>query len=233
MRKILLVNGKKRSGKDYFSDMLIKKDFVKLSIAKNLKDIACRIAGINYDTMEELKNDGKSFMVTLEDFQNRFMNELRLMATFYDSSFQLSTKIDTFTVTDLKIFVHEQCYNPPEVDARKFLQNMNVFKIIFNDDDIWINMTLRDIAKSNKDIVIADFRFPNEFHAVDKAFNNVKSIKVIGKNLYDKDEYDNHVSETSLNNWKFDFHINNTFWHIGSLFWQTTGLLQTLDLEGN
>ncbi len=231
MRKILLVNGKKRAGKDYFSDMLIDKDFVKLSIAKNLKDIACRIAGIDYNTMEKLKNDGGSFMVTLEDFQKRFTEEVRnIWKVLYNNDKIYISLIET-DISTLDIFMPYQGYSPPEVDARKFLQNMNILKIIFNDDNIWVNMTIKEIENIKGDIVIADFRFPNEYYAVDKAFDNVKSIKVIGKNLYNKDEYDNHVSETSLNDWQFDYHINNTFWHSGSLFWQTTGLLQILDLE--
>jgi len=234
MRKILLVNGKKRSGKDYFSDMLIDKDFIKLSIATSLKDIACRIAGIDYDTMEELKNDGESFIVTLKDFQERFTKEVReIWKELYSENKIYISLIET-DISTLDIFIPNQGYGPPEVDARKFLQNMNIFKIIFNDDNIWINMTLNEIKKSDKDIVIADFRFPNEYYAVDKAFADsaiISSIKVIGKNIYDKDEYDKHISEISLNDWRFDYHINNTFWHSGSLFWQTQGLLQTLDME--
>ena len=237
MRKIIMTNGKKRAGKDYFADQLIKKGFVKLSIAKGLKDLACKIAGIDYDTMEELKNEGKSFKVNLDDFQKNFQTELRAMLSFYNNDidiFYIINKVDEFRVWEVvDVFIDNNEIENTWVDARKFLQNMNIFKIIFNDDDIWINMVIREMQKIDEDIVLADFRFPNEYAAVAKAFDGVVSVKVIGKNLYEKDEYDNHISETSLNDWEFDYHINNTFWHSGSMFWQVQGLLQTLDLEEN
>lgn len=230
-RKIIMINGKKRAGKDFLSDMLIKKSFTKLSIARSLKDFACEIVDIDFDTMEDLKNNEDYFEIDIYEFQNKFKNALYKMQQFYDNS--TTEEIHKFKISSLDIFIDKESESHiVKVDARKYLQNMNIFKIIFNDDDIWINLLLKVMYTISGDIVIADFRFPNEFKATRNKFkdDNLISVKIIGKNYYSIDKYDNHPSETSLNNWKFDYHINNTIWHNGSLFWQMTGLLQELDI---
>lgn len=226
MRKIIMVNGKKRSGKDYTSDMFVDKGFIKLSIAMGLKDRACKIAGIDFDTMEELKNEELSFEAD-DGFKERFKDSLYLMNNDIYNSDDSEHRIDILNVGSIPFWNSDGT-----VDARKFLQNMNVFKDVFKDDNIWINLLIHEIKVHHKgDIIIADFRFPNEHTSMVEAFGKITTMKVIGKNYYDVDKYDNHSSETSLNDWKFDYHFNNTIWHSGVVFWQVQGLLQTLDIE--
>ena len=233
-RKIIMVNGKKRAGKDFFSDMLVEKSFTKLSIAQILKDIACKIVDIDFNIMEDLKNNETYFKIDKQIFQEKFKEALYKMQQNYDTS--IDNTIQNFKISSLDIFIDNDSKSQiVKVDARKYLQNMNIFKIIFDDDDIWIKSLLEKMHQISGNIVISDFRFPNEFLAVRNEFkdDNLISVKVIGKNYYSIDKYDNHLSETSLDNWIFDYHINNTIWHNGSLFWQVNGLLQELDILEN
>lgn len=230
MRKILLINGKKRSGKDFVSDSFVKKGFVKLSIAKTLKELASDIGEISYDELEKLKNEKGSFTINREKFEENFND---MLLSFYKNleapDEKVFINITVFRIKDLPIYSKEEKDDMLTIDARLLLQHMNIFKIIFNDDDIWVKETIKKIKKIQDNVIISDFRFPNEFISINKNFDNVYSVKIIGKNYYDKDEYDNHLSETSLDDWKFDYHLNNTIWIESSIFWQMISLLQEID----
>ncbi len=232
MRKILLVNGKKRAGKDFFSDLVCEKDFEKVAFAKKLKDIACSIVNIDYDEMEDLKNDGKSFQIDAYNFEQNFRNALREM---YKELRVLNPGIkdiiEKFDPSALSIHAEDRDFDILTIDARLFLQHMNVFKIIFNDDDIWANVAGNTIDGIDHNVIVSDFRFPNEATTIIEKFGkeNVTTVKVIGKNLYDHDEYDNHSSERALDDFEFDYHINNTFWDEESLRSQVIGLLKEIN----
>jgi len=227
MRKIFLINGKKRSGKDNFADILVnQKKFTKISIAQSLKLTASRIVNISVDEIDNLKDNCLSFSFDEQEFTTGFIFELIKFSKKYNMTAEMKKRLASFNIKQLDIFIEVD--GVQKIDARRFLQNMNVFKTIFDDEDIWINQTIDKINQLNGDIVISDFRFPNECTRIKECFENVTTIKIIGKNFYDMDEYDNHSSETSLNDWKFDYHINNTIWIESSLFWQITALLQEL-----
>lgn len=80
------------------------------------------------------------------------------------------------------------------------------------DEDFWINKVI-DIIK-NKDlnkIVIPDLRFINEYIKIKNTFENngynIYTLRVIRpNNCYEKI---NDISETSMDNFKFDYIINN------------------------
>jgi len=209
MKKILLINGKKRAGKDFFADKIISKKFTKIAVAFKLKEFACQIANIDYTTMEELKNTNHYFEVDYSEFEKNFrvaLIEHYRFAKYDDNS--IIEKIEMFNVKNLPIWIDDS-----KVDARLFLQHMNIFKEVFYNPDIWIDYTVDFIKKVKGNIVISDFRFPNEYLKIDQEFDNVITAKIIGKNYYNIDAYDNHVSETSLNSFEFDYHINNTIWN--------------------
>ncbi len=224
-KKIIMINGKKRAGKDFFADSIINKNFTKIAVAFKLKEIAYEIAGKEYDVMEEYKNNNVPFEIDIEDFDIKFRKALIKHYRYakYDDN-NIIEFIESFNVRSLPIFVDGY----EKVDARLFLQHMNIFKNIFFNDNIWIDYTV-DLIKSTKgNIVISDFRFPYEYEALSDNFTKVITAKVIGKNYYDVDEYDNHSSETSLNDFEFDYHINNTIWNEELLELQASLLIQEL-----
>ena len=117
------------------------------------------------------------------------------------------------------------------IDARVFLQYIGgIWKQVFY-DGIWADLCINAVKKEKGNVVISDFRYPSEYTSMDNKFDNITSIKVLGKNLYETDKYDNHSSETSLNDFKFDYHINNTIWSDASLTCQIKALLAEVQGE--
>lgn len=70
-------------------------------------------------------------------------------------------------------------------------------------DSIWVDATLDHVG--NKNVVVADCRFPNEARAIKKRGGIVIRIEKPGVGPVNA-----HQSETALDNWDFDYTINNT-----------------------
>jgi hypothetical protein len=66
----------------------------------------------------------------------------------------------------------------------------------------WVNATFSDWFNGCK-WILTDMRFPNEFKAIkERGGINIRIIR-------DSDNENNHLSETALDNYKFDYTINN------------------------
>lgn len=235
-KKVIMVNGKKRAGKDYFSDVLCQRfDFTKVALAKKLKDAACGIAGISFEEMEDLKNNSGVFKITYHDYINNVKDQLwKSFNELYTGEVQegIYDKFCTMIKEcNYDIIVHSiNKDNICTFDARIFLQEMGgIWKVVFSDDQIWAKLCLAAVAASDKNVIISDFRYPYELDMVAEHYSSVTSVKVIGKNMYDTDQYDQHSSETALNNYKFQYHINNTFWHTPSMDEQVIGLMREIN----
>ena len=239
MKAILLINGKKRSGKDYFSDILVEKDeYVKLAFAKTLKDAACSVAGINFDTMEDLKNNGGKFEIDKDIYFDNFKKALTqtLCDIHEDVPFednQLNYLSNLINACDYLLLNHELKDNILTFDARIFLQEIGgTWKDIFSNVNIWTELLIKKINSiDSENIIISDYRYPYERDVIQEYFKDrvVKTVKVLGTNLYDTDKYDTHSSETALLDSKFDYHINNTFWDNASIYWQAIGLTKIIN----
>ena len=172
MRKIILINGKKRAGKDY--------------VAKILKEELGNCEIFHYaDSMKQIIAD--TFEISLEELEN-FKNE-NVEITFND-------KRTTFRRV-LQCFATEAC------------------KKIFG-KDIWKQIVLNKMENSSAEyIIIPDFRFPEEY------IEDSLTVKVLGG-----DTNDTHISESALNNFKFDYIIDNT--NKGDLTYWINGLLELI-----
>ena len=72
-------------------------------------------------------------------------------------------------------------------------------------EDIWINKLVEKINPDN-DTYVSDLRYPNEFQKLkDLGFITVKINRP--NRIIDRDP--NHISETALDNYKFDYEIDN------------------------
>lgn len=172
MRKIILINGKKRAGKDYIANILKEK----------LGN--CEI--FHYaDSMKQIIAD--TFEISLEELEN-FKNE-NVEITF-------NGKRTTFRRV-LQCFATEAC------------------KKVFG-KDIWKQIVLNKMENSNAEyIIIPDFRFPEEY------IEDSLTVKVLGG-----DTNDTHISESALNDFKFDYIIDNT--NKGDLTYWINGLLELI-----
>lgn len=169
MSKIILINGKKRHGKDFIAAML--KDSIEelgssaeiMSFAEPMKNIISTIFGISLEDLDEYKNNPNQ--VTLQLFDN--YNEV--------------------LVTDFRAIL------------QKF--GSEAMKPIFG-ENVWHDLLIKRADKSEADyILVPDFRFPVE--DIDEAIK----VKVFNDDIKSDDT---HTSETSLDDFKFDYYINNT-----------------------
>ena len=156
MRKIILINGKKRAGKDY--------------VAKILKEKLGNCEIFHYaDSMKQIIAD--TFEISLEELEN-FKNE------------------------NVEII-----FNNRKTTFRRILQCFatEAIKPVFG-NNIWKRIVLEKIKETNVEyIIIPDFRFPEEYIA------GSYTVKVLGG-----EQLDSHISEHALNNFKFDYIIDNT-----------------------
>jgi len=212
MKKIILICGKRRSGKDFTADIISDiSNIQRFSIAYNLKSIIAKIAEISVDELEELKNDEKSFIINYEKLKSNIIGELLKMSALKYNNRSVSITdemLSDYISSEVRII--SKMGNIVEIDARRALQYIgNLFKIIFNDYNIWISLLNRDIVKTDN-ILITDFRFKAEYDYLKKYDYDIKTIRIIGPTKDDDDKYDKHTSEIDLNDFKTDFEIDNS-----------------------
>lgn len=95
-------------------------------------------------------------------------------------------------------------HEPGPMTAREFMQffGTEICRKMF--EPIWINATIKKIQHEQPELaLIADVRFPNEARAIDEAGGIVTRLKrVISPE-------DTHPSETSMDNYPFNYVIDN------------------------
>jgi hypothetical protein len=112
----------------------------------------------------------------------------------------------------VKMVAKSMGWNGIKDDAgRKLLQGIgNVGRDY--DEDVWVRLVHSSQYECKEDdfVIIDDWRFPNEYKFV-KDFC-VATIRLYAPNreILKGTEYYNDVSETSLNDFRFDFVVNNT-----------------------
>ncbi len=76
-------------------------------------------------------------------------------------------------------------------------------------DDVWVNLAIKRITELTESgvetIIISDWRFRSEYNALARVAN-VITLRVEDSNLI----ADSHISEHDLDNFNFDFTIDNT-----------------------
>lgn len=170
--KLILINGKKRSGKD-FTASLIKQAIESrgstceiLSFASPMKYIVSTIFGITEDQLDVFKNE----------------------------KFPVYTQDD---VGDLDYLT----------DFRTVLQKFGTeaMKPVFG-EDVWASILYRKAKESNADVVLVpDFRFLIEYLELP----HITTLKIKHTEIEEACK-DTHASETELNDFEFDYYIDNT-----------------------
>jgi len=230
MKNIIMINGKKRAGKDFISDIILETtDYKKHTIAKYLKSVIAEVVGIPVNELDLLKNEERSLLMRSEMFFKNLDRELENVSKNINKTYHSYDQSDI--LSRLKVSSND---NLIEVDARIVLQELaHIFKELFGDDSIWINMLINDIKDLNDDIIISDFRFPFEYKEIQRSFrttHNTSTLKIIGKNYNEFDEkYDLHPSERALDNFSFNYHFNNTIWNMDSIYSQVGALIKELN----
>lgn len=179
---VILISGQKRSGKDYVSS-IIKEYLEKKNIKTEIKGLA--------DSLKQVISG--TFDISLEqlDIYKNNPGEFPILITQEEQTFK-------------------------QIDFRYLLQRFGTegVKPVFG-DDIWAITLLEKCLKSFNDgtgvILVPDFRFLVEYETFksERLFDNIncKTIKILNKNITNSDA---HISENELNDFAFDFYIDNS-----------------------
>ena len=240
MKNVVMLGGKRRSGKDFSGEMLINLfGFNRVSFGEELKNHIYHLLGIDFSVGESMKNNDESIKMSFTEFSNALDNMIKEMCIDqgvdystvdelyeqYNQKMGNATCADGFTFCLLK---EMQVLSEFDVFEQDIILDISVrlalqwcasyMKKIFG-DDVWAKYGLRKVLECETDnIVITDFRFPYEdfswaygYEGSDAEGLNIVTIEVLGKNRYHYDPLiDSHESETALKDYKFDYVLNNT-----------------------
>jgi hypothetical protein len=132
---------------------------------------------------------------------------------------KLNEKVFILHYGDYVKFVCKEYFNwngEKDEVGRHILQTIGTDKIRTIKDDFWIEAVcnLVKVLKNDYDLfIVPDLRFLNEIHIPSRMFWNYKIITVkVERNNYTSElteEQNDHVSETELNNYNFDYVIQS------------------------
>jgi hypothetical protein len=175
--KFILINGKKRSGKDYFAQLLQDELDIRgvsseiISYADPIKLILAETFDISLDELEFYKN--KASAVGIKNSKDRY------------------TK-----VTNMRSVI------------QKF--GTDAMKTWFG-EDVWVEILLGTAKTLDADyIIIPDFRFKSEY------IEDSITLNIVNDTNTDDCQTSQHISENELNDFDFDFVINNTGYSLTS-----------------
>lgn len=111
---------------------------------------------------------------------------------------------------------YKESYLPPEwgkMTVRQFLQNLGTKAIRHHvHEDAWVIATMADYKPDGPGWIMTDCRFPNEAQAIKDRGGIIirinREVPGVSQKFIDRSE-----SEVSLDDWKFDYVVNN----LGSL----------------
>jgi len=151
------------------------------------------------------KRSGKDTLATLvsEEMQ-RLGKTVEIMSFAYPMKKILAV---TLGITDEEL---DALKNDPANPHRGYLQRLGTegAKPWFG-DDVWSQLALKATRNSDADVIIfADFRFPEEGRGFPYEFET-STLKVYRPSLK-TDNNDNHISERALDDYEFDYEVNNS-----------------------
>lgn len=101
-----------------------------------------------------------------------------------------------------------------DLAGRTLLQELGTDIVRSKVPDIWVN-TVSELAKGLSDefdvFIVPDCRFPNEVNVLERKHSHVKAISITRTGDWDREltpEQQNHSSETSMDNFNYDFRIS-------------------------
>lgn len=187
MKTIILINGAKRSGKDFTASLLTKKldrtlgKTQTMSFATPLKQVVADTFGISMEQLEEFKNNHTEYDIKCMAYPN-----------------------------------NQPAVNFLTTDFRLVLQRFGTegMKPVFG-ESVWADITARDAKEAFIDgawyVIVPDFRFNIESETI-KALEGFSDTKVVTLKIRndDIDTSDAHASERELDDYEFDYVIDNT-----------------------
>jgi len=180
MKKVLLICGEKRHGKDYLAEMLCEynKDCSKKAFADNIKKITQEIFSIDYETLDEYKNNPHKYYIKTTESISQNKSKVLSVTDYRQILQKLGTEaikpifgddiwaklvLEDIKKSDGKYFVISDFRFPEELK-------------VFEDDDEVETLT----------------------------------VNIFDKTVINTDNHSNHSSETSLKDFQSDITVDNT-----------------------
>lgn len=168
--KYILINGKKRAGKDFFASLL-KEELVHngytsevLAFAGPIKDIMSIALNITHDELDEFKNNKAPIYI-----QNKHVSDVRAI-------------LQNFGTEAMKKYFGE---------------------------DVWVNALCSRAEKTNAEfIIVPDFRFFSEH------LPGSVTVRILNSDICSTSDL--HRSENELNEFVFDYELDNTGYCLGT-----------------
>lgn len=186
---VIGITGKKRSGKDTLANYLVEKGFIKIELARPLKDWLKKV--------NPILNPPKKFSTLLKYIYISIVKK------------RIPRYLDVVEYLDQDLVKDEFS------DVRKLLQITGTDLVREYDEDFWVDIVLNTIKNGpiGSNYVISDVRFDNEvikLSSVNCDNGGVfKVIKVIRPNLDVSDLTSTHQSENGVSTGLIDFVIYN------------------------
>ena len=145
------------------------------------------------------KDTVAGMLIGLHGYDNRaFANGVRALA------YELDPIVDAFTEDSaiyLSSWVDEKGWEKSKVsepEIRRILQRLGVGARTVIGENVWVDLAMKGLQPEDK-VVITDVRFPNEAQAIKDLNGEIWRIQRPGVL-----PVNNHPSETSMDDWKFD-----------------------------
>lgn len=184
IKNLILISGKKGSGKDTVADYLRKEyDFKKFAFADELKNMC--LVFCNEIMFGADKETGEN--ITIDHFYNEALKERLLSFPFVD---------------DLE----------EEITPRYIMQKFGTnFIRRYFDENYWIKNTIMNIKNKNwENNAISDLRYKNELNVITAELAQYYNIYTIRISRLNPIIPDNHSSEIDLDDYsKWDYIIDN------------------------
>lgn len=183
--EIIALSGYARSGKDEAANVLINDfGFTRVAFADKLRDVLYQLNPIVTQTSRKLRLTPDSDEISL--VKNSFVQDV----------------IDEHGWEGYKS-------TPYGTEIRRLLQRLGTEagrQTMW--DSIWIDAAFANVDEDAK-VVVTDCRFPNEAQAVKDRGGRVLRISRAGVGPAVTEDGKIHASETSLDNWAFDYQLFN------------------------
>jgi hypothetical protein len=191
--RVILLSGKKQSGKNTVADMIraMLGEFhvVNVAFADPLKDMC--------------KDAFRPLITTLNHEFEALHARIEAHGSALDKNMPRLAGGHPYMTRD-----HNWYENKNNI-TRLILQIVGTDVVRRIQPHYWIEQTIAKIAEHKRHswATVSDWRFPNEFELVDKAFPHAVSVRVVNNRKDDRS--DTHISETALDDFTFQHTIKN------------------------
>jgi len=203
MKKVILLSGKMRSGKNQFADYLQK---------------ALQAKKLTFETdlfAKDLKNGCRQDFKKLQNVLAHIAEEIKTKVNLFSDTREMMLNpavIQGIEKTIDKLIIRDENWYEDKTDITRNILQLYGTEIFRNrvNDNWWVNQVKERAIKSVSDVIlVTDCRFPNEITEIYDDNYETVVIRIV-RNINTNEQVASHPSETSLDDWKvWDYIVEN------------------------